>query len=201
MMSTETIKPSEKKEYGWNTSILPVHEIPKRTISKKKKKGKKESEGSWRLPLSWGANNQFRIMKPPILFINLFKELQMFNERKRKNMDETHQSCLFTKYQKGQLVKKRKKEKKNQRAHDDCLFHEVPTTNSELWNHQFCSSIYSRSCKCSMRESIKKICSALPKIKHNQTKRNGYFRYRNWMLAYREQDNCHETDERPNSFS
>ena len=120
---------------------------------------------------------------------------------KRKNMDETHQSCLFTKYQKGQLVKKRKKEKKNQRAHDDCLFHEVPTTNSELWNHQFCSSIYSRSCKCSMRESIKKICSALPKIKHNQTKRNGYFRYRNWMLAYREQDNCHETDERPNSFS
>ena len=25
----------------------------------------------------------------------------------RKNMDKTHQSCLFTKYQKGQLVKKK----------------------------------------------------------------------------------------------
>ena len=32
------------------------------------------------------------------------------NRVKRKNMDETHQSCLFTKYQKGQLVKKKKKE-------------------------------------------------------------------------------------------
>ena len=27
-------------------------------------------------------------------------------------MDETHQSCLFTKYQKGQLVKKEKKKEK-----------------------------------------------------------------------------------------
>ena len=43
-----------------------------------------------------------------------------------------------------------------------------------------------------MRESKKAICNALQKIKHNQPKRNGYFRYRNWLLAYREQDNCHE---------
>ena len=61
-------------------------------------------------------------------------------------MDETHQSCLFTKYQKGQLVKKRKKEKKNQRAHDDCLFHEVcqqPIQNYETTNfvHQFIQGV------------------------------------------------------------
>ena len=31
-----------------------------------------KKEGSWRLPFSWGANDQFRIMKPPILFINGF---------------------------------------------------------------------------------------------------------------------------------
>ena len=59
-----------------------------------------------------------------------------------------------------------------------------PIQNYETANfvHQFI-----QSCKCSMRESKKKICSALQNIKHIQPKRNSYFRYRNWLLAYREQ--------------
>ena len=96
------------------------------------------------------------------------------NQVKRKNMDKTHQSCLFTKYQKGQLVKKR-----GLMTIAFFMRCQRPIQNYETANfvHQW---IYSRSCKSSIKK--KKISSALSKIKHNQPKRNGYFRNWNWLL-------------------